>query len=417
MKILYKTIASTIIVFLLETPTFADSGVSFCAQTGNYALFVEPIELDAKLQAEYFCKKKGGVACAPLFSTSVQGHGAIAIGKAYKDDKNNTFTVIGVGYHPNSKYAKQVALDKCAQEAEDKLIENCKIIEEWDDTKDPDAFNGSRTLRASAKSKSGTPAKAEIKEQFKNEFEMTFQLVPAGSFIMGSPLAEPGRNQDEEQHKVSFDKPFYMQTTEVTQKQWQLITGKDLSEHAKSFSYGWALKGVGPDFPMYLVSWGDIQNFIEQLNSKQNKGQYRLPTEAEWEYACRAKSQSPFGVGNGNDFDANIANVLGASPYGNGLELDSLNKAAKIASYPPNAWGLFDMHGNVMEWTQDSYTTLSTQAVTNPTNQTSDSYKVIRGGSWSQLSKFARSAYRTKRPQNMRLPDAGFRLVFEPTTP
>jgi formylglycine-generating enzyme required for sulfatase activity len=226
-------------------------------------------------------------------------------------------------------------------------------------------------------------------------------LIQPGSFMMGSPEDEIGRRDNEVLHKVTLTRPFYLQTTPVTQNQWQDVMGKTPSLFKAA------------DRPVENVSWADCQEFIQKLNA-QSLGAYRLPTEAEWEYACRAGTSTPFGIGNGKDLDSSQANFNGSEPYGKGAKGVYREATTPVKSFTPNAWGLYDMHGNVWEWCQDFYDDYPTHAVTDPEGPARGSLHVFRGGSWNRRAILARSACRRDFTPVIRGHNLGFRLVRRP---
>ncbi len=251
----------------------------------------------------------------------------------------------------------------------------------------------------------GLPAFA-LEKTFTNSLGMEFVLIPAGSFIMGSPPNEPHRTRDEAQHKVTISKPFYMQTTEVTVKQWRAVMGRKFFGRKKG----------SDDMPVVKVSWHDCMDFIEKLNTL-GEGTYRLPTEAEWEYACRAGSTTPYSWGNGIDctkamYSNNTQKSEECVDYikSRGMGLD---QPAPAKSYPPNAWGLYDVHGNVWEWCQDWYGAYPKGAAVDPPGPDSGSDRVRRGGSWFKYGYYCRSANRNFGPPSSRYQTTGFRLVRE----
>lgn len=230
---------------------------------------------------------------------------------------------------------------------------------------------------------------------------MVLVYIEAGSFVMGSPETEAGRRSDELQHEVIITKPYYIQSTPVTQKQWQAIMGEAPAKFSEN----------GDDRPVEGITWNRCQEFIKRLNS-QGEGHYRLPTEAEWEYACRANSLTPFPNGDISklfcDYDPNL-DALGWYCY------NADNQTQPVGLKEPNSWGLYDMHGNVSEWCQDWYGEYAQTRETDPQGPRSGAEKVVRGGSWLASAKNCRSASRFKWPPNSRtnLHIIGFRLVRE----
>lgn len=231
-----------------------------------------------------------------------------------------------------------------------------------------------------------------------NTLGMKFVRIPAGSFIMGSPCNEPGRDNDARPHRVTITKPYYMQTTEVTQQQWDAVMG----------TRPWSGKEYvrdDPDCPAVYISWNDCQEFIKKLNEKEGDNKYRLPTEAEWEYACRADSTTKFCFGDSSGLIGNYAWYTGNAD-GAGEDY-----AHRVGTKNPNAWGLYDMHGNVWEWCQDWKHTYPSGHVTDPTGPSSGSRRVFRGGSWGNGPLGCRSADRLGYPPRGKSGYVGFRLI------
>jgi formylglycine-generating enzyme required for sulfatase activity len=240
---------------------------------------------------------------------------------------------------------------------------------------------------------------AEPPKTFTNSIGMSFVLIPAGSFKMGSPDGEDGQYKDERQHLVTISKPFYLQTTEVTQKQWTQVMGSNPS----------SFKDCGDNCPVESVSWDDSQEFIRELNQKAGWKKYRLPTEAEWEYACRAGSEGRFCFGN-QKAELEKYGWYATGPF--------VMKTHPVGEKKPNAWGLYDMHGNVKEWCQDWYGEYSTGHVTDPTGPKAEkervSHRVSRGGSWNLDSRHLRSANRSMYKPGYRNYTVGFRVARDP---
>lgn len=245
---------------------------------------------------------------------------------------------------------------------------------------------------------------AQPARKFTNSYGMEFIYISPGDFMMGSPLNELERKKDEVLHPVTLKKGFYMQTTEVTQKQWKMLMG----ENPSRFNH------CGDNCPVEQVSWNDVQKFIRELNQKEKTDKYRLPTEAEWEYACRAGTKTPFSFGK----------CLSSSQANNSIA-DSLPECPKkgeyratpvaTANFPPNAWGLYDMHGNVFEWCRDWYEmAYSSDRVTDPpgpSEQVRIGVKVRRGGGWNSTDRDCRSASRNYASPDSYSSNIGFRLI------
>ena len=204
---------------------------------------------------------------------------------------------------------------------------------------------------------------------------------------MGSHASEEGRDTIETQHVVILTKPFYMGKYEVTQEQWETVMGNNPSIGTK-----------GGTLPVTDVSWEDCQEFIKKLNGI-TKGKYRLPTEAEWEYACRAGTTTAYSVG--DILTKNDANIEGG-----------IIKA--VGSYRPNAFGVYDMHGNVWEWCNDWYGSLQDGEETDPKGPATGTNRVLRGGSFNVIGSQARSSRRFFHTPTYRYRFIGFRLARTP---
>jgi formylglycine-generating enzyme required for sulfatase activity len=202
---------------------------------------------------------------------------------------------------------------------------------------------------------------------------MTFVLVPPGKFLMGSPANEEGRGEDESQHAVALTEPLDLGQTEVTQAQYRALTGSNPSQFQ------------GDDLPVEMVSWVEASGYAAQLTIKRGDHHlYRLPTEAEWEYACRGgrPASQPFGIGDGTSLSSDLANCDGNFPYGGAGKGPRLDTTRRVGSYPANALGLRDMHGNVWEWCADWYGPYPHSDVVNPQGPSEGSRRVDRGCSW-----------------------------------
>lgn len=240
------------------------------------------------------------------------------------------------------------------------------------------------------------------KPAYRNIIGMTFALIPAGTFTMGSPPNEPGRYEDETRHQVTISRPFYMQTTEVTQGQWKAV----MEINPSSF------RSCGNDCPVEQVSWNDAQEFIRRLNQRKGTDKHCLPTEAEWEYACRAGTTTPFNTGNCLSRDQ--ANYCGDSPL-TGCQRGNFSvETVCVASYSPNAWGLYDMHGNVWEWCQDFYEARASGDAIDPVGPSKGSQRVLRGGGYFDSARRNRAATRGKASPIFKASPVGFRLAMTP---
>ena len=244
---------------------------------------------------------------------------------------------------------------------------------------------------------------------FVNSVGMEFVLIPAGTFTMGSPPDDPLRDEGENQHTVTISRPFYLQTTEVTIGQWRKIMTKG------PFGFFKRRKGH-PDLPVSRTCFYDTKAFIEKLNNL-SEGRYRLPTEAEWEYAARAGTETAYSWGDHIDCDlAMFANKKGrfdncrAKIKQKGLPLDG---PAPVKSFAPNPWGLYDMHGNVWEWCKDWYAPYKPGPLIDPQGPKDATYRVRRGGSWFGEGYKCRSANRAYGHPGSRLRNTGFRVVLE----
>ncbi|MBP7050454.1 MAG: formylglycine-generating enzyme family protein [Phycisphaerae bacterium] len=214
---------------------------------------------------------------------------------------------------------------------------------------------------------------------------IVLRLIPAGTFTMGSPESEAGRWDEEgPQHEVTLTRAFYCGKFEVTQGQWQQVMGSNPCY----------FQNAGLDAPVESVSWDDCQEFLKALCEVEGvpEGTYRLLTEAEWEYACRAGTQTPFCYG--TDLDSSMANFDGEYPYGAGAEGVYRGMTTPVGSFQPNAWGLYDMHGNVWEWCEDWHGGYLSEPVTDPRGPASGGYRVSRGGSWLDIACICRCAVR-----------------------
>jgi len=249
---------------------------------------------------------------------------------------------------------------------------------------------------------SHVPAHAQPKKDppknFTNSIGMKFVWISPGTFVMGSPKEETQRQDDEIQHKVTLTKGFHMGVHTVTQEQWQAVMGNNPSYY----------KGE-KNLPVEQVSWDDCQEFIKKLREKDKKA-YRLPTEAQWEYSCRAGTKTPFHFG--ETISTEQANYNGNFTYGDGKKGKYREKTTPVGSFPANAFGLFDMHGNVWQWCEDWYGDYPQKDVTDPQGPEKGQYRVLRGGSWRTPPGYCRSAYRRRHGPGGRNNLYGLRVCF-----
>ena len=259
-----------------------------------------------------------------------------------------------------------------------------------------------------------SPRAPKAGDLLKNSIGMQLVLIPPGKFLMGSPESERDRAKDEFQHEVQITKSFYLGIYEVTQAEYQQVMGSNPSYFDR--------KRVGQDtsrFPVEGVTWNDATEFcrrLSELADERAAGRvYRLPTEAEWEYACRAGTQTATSFG--DRLDSTQANFDGNYPYNRAAKGPQLKRTATVGSYRPNAWGLYDMHGNAQEWCQDWYDDkfYASSSASDPLGPEQGVYRVFRGGSWRSPAVGCRSAYRFRNDPEYRDFSLGFRVARSPS--
>ena len=218
--------------------------------------------------------------------------------------------------------------------------------------------------------------------------------------MMGSPKEEPEREpfgKDETQHQVILTEGYWLGETTVSQALWEVVMEENLSNFKS------------PERPVENVSWEDAQQFLKKFNSKRVDLGFRLPTEAEWEYACRAGTTTTFWFG--ENITPTQVNYNGDYPYANGEKGRNRQETIEVKALPSNSWGLYQMHGNVWEWCEDWYGEYPKGPVTDPKGSETGDDRVLRGGSWSYYGGYCRSAYRFRNPPDLRNVSAGFRLA------
>lgn len=281
----------------------------------------------------------------------------------------------------------------------------------------------------------------KVGDIWSNTVGMKFAYIPAGKFVMGSPNDEVEREgnlfvtfpsalisvdqgTDETQHGVTITKPFMMGVHLVTRGQFAaFVNGSGYKTEADYKTESESVGGrdrLKPGFeqddnhPVVYVSWNDAQAFVHWLRHKEAKP-YRLPTEAQWEYACRARTTTPFHFG--PTLSTEQANYDGSSVYGSGNKGVFRRKTMPVGSFPPNHWGLYDMHGNAWEWCEDLFGAYPKEDVADPVGPLAGALagtsRVLRGGSWDNFPRHCRSAYRRRFAPVFRSPDAGFRLCLD----
>ncbi len=253
----------------------------------------------------------------------------------------------------------------------------------------------------------------QVTEKLAGGIGLAMVEIPGGTFTMGSRKEERDSSDSERpQHEVTLT-PFYIGKYAVTQAQWRVVAGwpkvnQDLAADPSHFN--------GNDRPVEQVSWEDAVEFCERLSKKTGKT-YRLPTEAQWEYACRAGTATPFAFG--ETITPEFVNYNGQYPYGKAPKGEHRRKTVPVGSLRiPNAWGLYDMHGNVWEWCQDWYGPYRAEPVTDPHGPSEGTNRVLRGGSWNYVGDYCRSAFRNIYAEpGFRDDSLGFRVVVVSRTP
>ena len=244
------------------------------------------------------------------------------------------------------------------------------------------------------------PAEKGAKNTIKQKI-MEFVLIKPGTFIMGSRFDEPMRDDDEIRHKVTLTKKIRIQATEVTQSQWKEIMGNNPSY----------FKDCADNCPVERVSWNDCREFIRRLNKREGAAKYRLPTEAEWEYVCRAGGLTAFADGEMTGRRCGHDPILDEMGWYCG---NSGKMTHPVGQRQPNKWGIFDMHGNVWEWCEDWYGKYPSGHVTDPSGPSSGRRRVFRGGGWLHNISHCRSANRFRDNPDFSSRYIGFRLVKTP---
>jgi uncharacterized protein (TIGR02996 family) len=218
-----------------------------------------------------------------------------------------------------------------------------------------------------------------------NSIGMSFAWIPAGTLLMGSPVTEKGRTDDEIQHKVTLTRGFYLGCYPVTQAQWRAVMGRNPS----------LFKGQPKEWPVELVTWEDCREFIQKLSEREGLT-YRFPSESEWEYACRAGTTTPY------FFGRHITGKQARFGY---------KRPRNVGRFPPNAFGLCGMHGEVWEWCGDWYGVYPTEEAVDPQGPPTGTCRVFRGGGPPDVARCVRSAFRRSNAPSKRGAEIGVRLA------
>ncbi|MFM9065816.1 MAG: formylglycine-generating enzyme family protein [Planctomycetota bacterium] len=246
----------------------------------------------------------------------------------------------------------------------------------------------------------------DLAQEITNSIGMKLVLIPKGKFLMGSPETEAARDADEQQHEVTLSRDYYLGAYEVTQGQYKKVMGKNPSR------VSWLRVWEGTSsYPVEQVYWEEAVEFCRRLSvlpEEQKSGRvYRLPTEAEWEYGCRAGSKTAYSFGDDKGRLDEYARYY-----------DNSNLSTHpVGTKKPNPWGLYDMHGNVLEWCQDWAAEYDPGPQTDPTGPSEGSLRESRGGGWSYDAAGCRSAYRNGLDPSARWHFLGFRLALSPLEP
>jgi formylglycine-generating enzyme required for sulfatase activity len=230
-----------------------------------------------------------------------------------------------------------------------------------------------------------------------SDVQQVFRWIDAGEFMMGSPEDEPERYNNELQHKVILTKGFWIADTACTQELWHAV----MSNNPSNFK--------GDKLPVETVSWEDCIDFIGKVNTSNPMLDFRLPTEAEWEYACRAGTETPFSFG--ENITTDQVNYYGSFSYAGAEEGGYREKTVAVKSLPSNKWGLYEIHGNVREWCSDWYEDYPGETAIDPKGPGQGDGRVVRGGGWDDLAECVRSAWRGWFGSSFRFRSVGFRLT------
>ena len=265
----------------------------------------------------------------------------------------------------------------------------------------------SSTMAPVAPPKSTEPGYGGLPRTITNSAGIDLALIAPGTFLMGSPEGEPGRREHEgPQREIALTKPYYLSVGPITQAQFEKVMGRNPA----TFSRG---HGGAPEHPVENLTWDEAVEFCDRLSrlpdEALNARAYRLPTEAEWEYACRSGTTTPFAFG--DKLTPKEAHFAGAGAFG---KSGGKPQTVPVGKFPPNEFGLVDCHGNVQEWTADWYDEYAyhEQEPENPTGPTEGTMRVVRGGCYTMFASDCRSAARRGHPPESATPMIGFRVLL-----
>ena len=250
-----------------------------------------------------------------------------------------------------------------------------------------------------------------LHEQLAEGITLTLMLIPTGEFLMGAPESEPKSDRSERpQHRVKLES-FLMGRYPVTQAQWRVVAGYPSIERSLK---PWPSRFQGDNRPVEQVSWEEAVEFCQRLSAKTGRN-YHLPSEAQWEYACRAETETPFHYG--EIITIELANYDAEETYNSSPQGEYRGETTDVGNFPANRWGLSDMHGNVWEWCEDDWHDNYEKAPTDGRawleERATEGDKLRRGGSWYSGPEYCRSAYRNYFTHAYRNDNAGFRVCCE----
>jgi formylglycine-generating enzyme required for sulfatase activity len=275
--------------------------------------------------------------------------------------------------------------------------------------------------KTAAKAKETFEGSKAGEEWQSNSLKMRLCWCPPGKFMMGSPKSEPKRSDNEDQVEVTLSRGFWLGKFEVTQGQWEKVMGSTLGQQRDKADPTFKLYGESANFPMYYVNHDEALAFCRKLTEQERRAgrllanwEFTLPTEAQWEYACRAGTKTATAFG--DKLSSRQANFDGSElnygPYNGADNGPYLGGTTTVGGYNANAWGLHDVHGNVMEWCRDWHRYSALPGGADPEVTKKGTYRMLRGGSWEDLGVGCRSAFRNYGKPDYRGSRIGFRVAL-----